>query len=88
MVLICHVGHAILYLLVFVVNNKASAAEKGKMPLKPANPIISLDDLLAEKIGAEGVSRVRADFQRRTQNSGNIGAQPCQGNLQYISLFC
>ena len=41
------------YSYVFVVNNKAVAAEKGKRPLIPKNSVISLDDLLAEKIGVE-----------------------------------
>ena len=98
-VLLCHVGHAIFfyhfsfgcfllsYSYVFVVNNKAVAAEKGKRPLIPENPVISLDDLLAEKIGAEAASRFRSTDQLGNQNSRNIRAEVSQGEFIYSRYF-
>ena len=75
------------YSYVFVVNNKAVAAEKGKRPLIPENPVISLDDLLAEKIGAEVASRFRATDQLGNQNSRNIRAEVSQGEFIYSRYF-
>ena len=95
----CYVGHAISfyaflfgcfvlsYSYVFVVNNKAVAAEKGKRPLIPENPVISLDDLLAEKIGAEAASRFRSTDQLGNQNSRNIRAEVSQGEFIYSRYF-
>lgn len=75
------------YSYVFVVNNKAVAAEKGKRPLIPENPVISLDDLLAEKIGAEAASRFRSTDQLGNQNSRNIRAEVSQGEFIYSRYF-
>ena len=61
MVLLFHVG-ATIFLLLFIWKFPfgpllAVASDKGKMPLKGENSVISLDDLVAEKIGAEGTSK-------------------------------
>ena len=86
-------GQPFFYLLLFPCgcitydHLLAVASDKGKMPLKVENSVISLDDLVAEKIGAEGTLRSREDDHRRTQNNASVqGNQPLLNFVTFLPL--
>lgn len=74
----CHVGVAIFHLFVciFVAQNGEVKCDKGKLPVKVESVSISLDDLVAEKIGGPSFGR-----SSKTNTQGGDGLK---GNLHYL----
>lgn len=62
------------------MNNEADFG-KGKMPVKDATDVISLDDLLVEKFGAEAVCRLSQVSKHFNQVSYS------QKGIQFVCLF-
>ena len=78
-VLTFHVG-ATIFLLLFIWKFPfgpllAVASDKGKMPIKGENSVISLDDLVAEKIGPECTSKFA-----EVDHPVNLTSASVQGN--------
>lgn len=57
-------GVAIFYLFILIFPVQAVACDKGKMPIKDGNVVISLDDLLVQKIGVEAAQNYTKHSRR------------------------